>query len=284
MTKPRNTSLKRIAAITMARNDEFFLSRWIKYYGSQLGTENLYIYLDGTDQSIPKNAGRATIKKLPHTDMSRAAGDKYRIDLISRLAQELFNNGYDIVIGCDCDEFLILDPRLNTTLAQYLSNIKIHTTVSGLGLDVGQQMKYESELDPTKPFLSQREYALLSTRYTKPVVINKPVSWGSGFHSIRGHNFHIDPNLYLLHFGAVDMNMLISKAAARGPDWLNHLRRRGNGTINTVTTRRAHGPHWLKIARILQRIFRPIYALDKPGMLGIKRVVKIPAHFKSTNV
>ncbi len=284
MTKKHTASLKRIAAITMARNDEFFLSRWIEYYGTQFGTENLYIYLDGTDQTIPKNAGHATIKKLPHTDMSRAAGDKYRINLISNLAQDLFAQGYDIVIGCDCDEFLILDPQLNTTLAQYLSDIKIHTTVSGLGLDVGQHMKYESELDTSKSFLSQREYALLSTRYTKPVVINRPVRWGSGFHSIHGHNFHIDPNLYLLHFGAVDMNMLISKAAARGPDWVNHLRRRGNGTINAVTTLPAHGEHWLKIARILQRIFRPIYALDKPGMLGIKRVVKIPAHFKSTNV
>lgn len=41
-----NMTTKRIAAITMARNDEFFLNRWIKYYGEQIGTENLYIYLD----------------------------------------------------------------------------------------------------------------------------------------------------------------------------------------------------------------------------------------------
>jgi len=90
--------LKRIAAITMARNDDFFLSRWIEYYGAQIGTENLYIYLDGTDQNVPKNAGNAHVKKLPHTDMSRAAGDKYRINLMSDLAADLFARGYDIVI------------------------------------------------------------------------------------------------------------------------------------------------------------------------------------------
>ena len=83
--------------------------------------------------------------------------------------------------------------------------------------------------------MAQRQYALLSTRYTKPVVLNRPAPWGSGFHSVNGHNFHIDPNLYLLHFGAVDMDMLVAKAANRGPDWVNHLRRRGNGTINVVT-------------------------------------------------
>lgn len=274
---------KRIAAITMARNDTFFLSRWIEYYGREIGTENLYIYLDGTDQEIPQNAGAAHITKLPHTDMSRSAGDKYRIGKMSDLASELFKK-YDIVIGCDCDEFLIVDPALGTTLADYLSHKKINTTLSGLGLDIGQHMTHEKSLDTSKPFLKQRGFALLSTRYTKPVVINRPVRWGSGFHSIRGHNFHIDPNLYLLHFGAVDMDMLVAKAAARGPDWLNHLKRRGNGTINDITNRPAYGEKWLKIARVMQRIFRPIYAWDKPGMLGIKRIVKILERFQKSGV
>ena len=279
----KTNTTKKIAAITMARNDDFFLSRWIEYYGKLLGTENLYIYLDGADQNIPENAGSAHITKLPHTDMSRSAGDKYRIDKLSDLASKLLTK-YDIIIGCDSDEFLMVDPALNQSLTEYLSNKKINTTLSGLGLDIGQHMKYEDALDTSKPFLSQRSFALLSTRYTKPVVINRPVHWGSGFHSIRGHNFHIDPNLYLLHFGAVDMDMLIAKAANRGPDWINHLRRRGNGTINNITHRTPRGEIWLKIARILQTIFRPIYAIDKPGMLGLKRVVKLPGRFQNSGI
>ena len=277
------TKLKKIAAITMARNDEFFLTRWIKYYGEMIGTENLYIYLDGTDQKIPKNAGTANITKLPHTDMTRSVGDKYRIGLINDLAKKLLKT-YDIVIGCDCDEFLIVDPAVNKNLAEYLSELKIKNTVSGLGLDIGQNMKMEQTLDITKPILEQREYALLSTRYTKPVVKNAPLDWGSGFHSISGHNFHIDKNLYLLHFGAVDMQMLEHKAASRGPDWLNHLRRRGNGTINAVTNLPTHDEKWMNRARIIQTLARPIYAFDKPGMFGIQRVVKIPARFKNSGV
>ena len=66
--------------------------------------------------------------------------------------------------------------------------------------------------------------------------------------------------------------------------WVNHLRRRGNGTINDITNRPAHGEKWLKIARVMQRIFRPIYAWDKPGMLGIKRIVKIPERFQKLGV
>lgn len=272
--------LKKIAAITMARNDEFFLSRWVEYYGHELGNENLYIILDGTDQDTPKNANGTNIIKLPHTDMSRAAGDKYRIGKISDLANKLFKT-YDIVIGCDSDEFLIVDPNAKKSLCEYLSESKYKTTVSGLGFDIGQNMKTEKPLDTSKPMLSQREYALLSTRYTKPVVLFRPARWGSGFHHVKGKNFHIDKNLYLLHFGAVDMNMLIKKAEKRGADWVNHLRRRGNGTINAVTTKTAHGETHIKIARIMQRIFRPIYAIGKPGMIGIQWVIKIPKRFKT---
>ena len=274
---------KKIAAITMARDDEFFLSRWIAYYGKQFGTENLYILLDGTDQNVPENVGKAHITKLTHIPMSRSAGDKYRIGKISELAHELLKK-YDIVIGCDTDEFLIVDPKSKKTLSEYLSNKKIHTTLSGLGLDIGQHLYNEAILDKDSPFLEQREYALLSTRYTKPVVINKPVQWGSGFHSVRHHNFHIDKNLYLLHFGAIDMDMLETKAKKRGADWFNHLKRRGNGTINAVTKSKAHGERWMRIARILQTFCRPIYALRKPGMFGLKIVVKIPARFKKSGI
>lgn len=275
--------MKRIAAITMARDDEFFLSRWIAYYGKNLGTENLYILLDGIDQNAPENSGKAHIIKLPHIPMSRSAGDKYRIKKISAMAHELLKK-YDIVIGCDSDEFLIVDPKTKQSLNQYLSNKKINTTLSGLGLDIGQHLYNEAILDKNAPFLEQREYALLSTRYTKPVVINKPVFWGSGFHSIKHHNFHIDKNLYLLHFGAIDMDMLEQKAKKRGIDWLNHLKRRGNGTINAITKSKARGEKWLKIARILQTFCRPIYALRKPAMLGIKPVIKIPTRFKKSGI
>ena len=275
--------LKKICAITMCRDDDFFLSRWIAYYGKQLGTENLYILLDGTDQNIPENSGRAHIKKIPHKQLSRSAGDKYRINKLSELAHELLKN-YDIVIGCDTDEFLIVDPRTKQNLKDYLSNKKIKTTLSGLGLDVGQHLYNEAILDKDAPFLEQREYALLSTRYTKPVVINQPVFWGSGFHSIKHHNFHIDKNLYLLHFGAIDMDMLEEKARKRGTDWLNHLKRRGNGTINIITKSKPKSEKWLKIARVLQTYIRPIYALRKPAMLGLKFVVKIPQRFKKSRI
>lgn len=272
----------RIAAVTMARNDEFFLNRWIKYYGGQIGSENLYIYLDGLDQKIPSGHANANIKKLPHRDEERQRGDKTRILLLSDLAKKLFADGYDIVIGCDCDEFLIVDPDTDMSLAEYLSKIKNRITVSGLGLDVGMDLKSEGILDARAPFLTQRKYAVLSTRYTKPVVLFRPRTWGSGFHSVKGTNFHIDKNLYLLHFGGVDLNMIKNKIGDRTASWGAHLKKRAR-TIDIITrTKNKNRP--MHVARMLQTILRPIYDLNKPAMLGIKLVTTIPARFIKTGI
>lgn len=280
--KQNTHQTKRIAAITMARNDEFFLNRWIKYYGAQIGEENLYIYLDGLDQKIPSGAGRANITKLPHKEEERQRGDKTRILLLSDLEKKLFADGYDIVIGCDCDEFLVVNPKLNMTLQQYLSGIHAHTTVSGLGLDVGQDLNSEHALDMNAPFLTQRKYALLSTRYTKPVVLFRPATWGSGFHSVKGHNFHIDKNLYLLHFGSVDLDMIKNKLGDRAASWNTHLEKRAR-TITIVTNAKNKNKS-KKLARIMQTILRPIYDLNKPAMLGLKWVTQIPESFKETGI
>jgi hypothetical protein len=270
---------KKIAAITMARNDEFFLGRWIEYYGAQIGHENLYICLDGTDQVAPQNAVGAHIIHHPHIDnLSRAAGDRHRIQILSNLARDLFASGYEIIIGCDADEFLVVDPNTNMTLSEYLSTIKINTSVSGLGLDVGMDLNRDETLDESKPFLAQRDYALLSTRYTKPVVINRPVRWGSGFHSIKHHNFHIDKNLFLFHFGSVDYEMIRAKVGVRNSDWKKHLARRADTIFQITRARRRNAS--LKSARLMQTVLRPIYALGKPAMLGLKRIVKIPKRFK----
>ena len=277
MINKENKYNKKIAAITMARNDEFFLNRWIAYYGKELGEENLYIYLDGLDQKTPSKAGKSNIKKLPHKEEAVQQGDKTRILLLSNLANKLFKRGYEIVIGCDCDEFLIVDPALNTSLSEYLSKKSNYSSLSGLGMDVGQDLKTESTLKMGEPFLTQRNYALLSTRYTKPVVMLKPVIWGSGFHSIKGHN-----NLYLLHFGGVDLNMIKNKIGDRNPSWKKHLKKRAR-TIDIITNTKNKNKS-TKIARALQTLLRPIYDLNKPAMLGLKWVTTIPERFKKTGI
>ncbi|TVP49007.1 MAG: glycosyltransferase family 2 protein [Mongoliibacter sp.] len=273
---------KKIAAITMARNDDFFLTRWIEYYGRELGKENLYIYLDGEDQPVPKNAGKVNVFHEKRVVEHVVSAEKRRLGFLSDVAKKLLNT-YDVIIGVDADEFLLVDPNYGKSLAQYLSEIPIEPSVSGLGIDVGQDLNKEATLDKSAAFLGQRSYALISSRYTKPSVIAKPVNWGSGFHRVKGHNFRIDPNLYLFHFGSVDYKMIQDRfldkdRMATGRE--GHIKKRAK-TIDIITHSKPKTEEkWLSIARKLQSVARPIYAWNKPTMLKWKLVVKIPDRFK----
>jgi hypothetical protein len=265
--------MKKICAITMARNDEFFLNRWIDYYGSQLGEENLYIFLDGKDQPIPKNAGKANVQHEVHVGEQVVAAEKKRLAFLSEVAANLLQK-YDLVV----------DPQCGKSLVEYLSGITVKTSVSGLGLDVGQKLGFENKFNEKMSFLSQREYAFISSRYTKPSVISKDVHWGSGFHRIKGHNFKIDPNLYLFHFGSIDFEMIQQRfqdkdRMATGRE--KHIKKRAR-TIDLITKKKAlSDKRWLYISRLLQTCVRPLYALNKPSMAGLKLVIKIPEQFKN---
>ena len=121
--------------------------------------------------------------QIPHVEYKRAKGDRKRAQHISNFAQELFQN-YQLVLAMDIDEFLVLDPNQQCSLTTYLSQGFKSSSLSALGLDVGQHPTLEQPIDLKKPFLTQRVYAQVSDRYTKPIVALKPLNWGSGFHRV----------------------------------------------------------------------------------------------------
>ena len=272
----------------MARNDEFFLNRWVAYYGKQFGEENLYIYLDGLDQQPPAEAGRANVKIVEKQGVKVVDAEKRRLDFLSDRAAELFADGYELVIGCDADEFLIVDSDAKKSLAEYLSHLKIRTSVSPLGVDVGQHLSKELPLDRSKPILSQRSYALINPRFTKASIIAKPVRWGRGFHRVNGHNFYIDKNLYLIHLGNIDYDALMNKfnspdIIARGEQ--AHYKRARFGVINAISHgKEVDGDKVFRRARKIQTFFRPIYAWNKPSMLWLRWIVTLPERFKNIEI
>ncbi|MDE6649091.1 MAG: glycosyltransferase family 2 protein [Muribaculaceae bacterium] len=277
--------MKKIAAITMVRDDDFFLRKWVEYYGKELGRENLYILFDGEDQKVPdfcKGTHTYIHKRLNNRIVE---GERMRLGLLSDKAAELLEkDGYDIIIGVDCDEFIIVDPKVGKGLAEYLSAQDIDFTISPLGVDIGQHLDKESEIDGNAKFLQQRRFAYLDTRYTKGSIIAKPIRWGRGFHRVKGHNFHICPDLYLFHFGCIDMKRM--RERFMNPDRIGgsstrHFKKRTK-TISIVTNNEAKDfDRWTNIARKIQTWIRPPYSWNKPAMLGYKIVVEIPERFRN---
>ncbi|MBQ1938045.1 MAG: glycosyltransferase family 2 protein [Bacteroidales bacterium] len=285
--------MKKIAAITMLRHDEDFLRKWVSYYGEELGRNNLYVFLDGTDQRIPDFCDGIHIKAVERIVGNVREGDKGRIAYLSKVAKGLFEQGYDMVIGTDVDEFLIPDPSCQKGLAAFLSQAwehsQKHACLSGLGIDIGQKLGIEESIDFARPLLDQRSYAKLSTRYTKASVLIKPTQgktfpqWGSGFHRVRGHNFHIIKDLYLFHFGSLDLDRIrqrMEKTDLVAKGWGRHFAKRTK-TITLVSERKPCP--WEKavgFARCCQTWIRPPYAWNKPAMFELKIVVQIPERFQ----
>lgn len=275
-------NLKKIAAITMVRNDDFFLRKWVEYYGRVLGKENLYIYYDGEDQTIADFCDGTNAFLRPRIGSKVVAADKGRVKFLSEKAAELFAKGFDLVIGVDADEYIVVDPRLGISLRDFLSTHKVDVCLSPLGLDFGQKLGVEGDLSFAETFLGQRHYAQIGTRYTKSSIIAKPCQWGSGFHRVKGHNFHIARDLYLLHFGYADKNLLEQRLGVRDEQgWEKHIYKRSR-TIRYVTEEKARDfERWTCLARTCQTWCRPPYALNKPAMFELRIVVKIPERFRN---
>lgn len=274
--------MKKIAAITMVRDDDFFLRKWVEYYGRELGKENLYILFDGEDQKVSEFCSGTNTYIHKRLSNKIVEGERMRLDLLSDKAAELLKSGYDLVIGVDCDEFIVVDPDRNQTLAEFLSEQEIDVSISPLGIDVGQHLDKESEIDPSKNFLVQRRYGYLCARYTKSSVIVQPIRWDIGFHRVKGHNFHICPDLYLFHFGCLDMKRM--RERFMNPDRIggmstSHFKRRTK-TISIVTNHPAKDfDIYTEKARKAQTWIRPIYAMNKPVVFGSPLVVEIPERF-----
>ncbi|MCK7538605.1 MAG: hypothetical protein MZV63_50425 [Marinilabiliales bacterium] len=162
-------------------------------------------------------------------------------------------------------------PISSLPLADYLQRPVRYCLLSALGLDVGQHLDLEQPIDPARPFLEQRSFAHVSARYTKAVVAIRPLRWGSGFHRVRFRNFHIDPNLFLFHFGMVDYEDFTEEngrsSRCFNAGWQGHLDRRFE-LFDLITKKTpVDGDAFFKHARRRESLFRPLFALNKPGML-----------------
>lgn len=270
-----------VAVISMVRNDTFFADKWITYYGVQFGFKNLFLFVDGMDQKLPKQAERINCFQKPHKQKKRASGDRYRARMISSFAKDLFSS-YKVVLAMDIDEFLVVDPKHTLDLEQYLLQDFTSKSVSALGIDVAQHPEIENPIDLEKPFLLQRNYGQVSDRYTKPVVTFMPLEWGSGFHRIKGKDFTLDYNLYLFHFGLVDMNTALSKKDKKETQeagWTEHLVRRFRIYQALKEEKPQDADIFFSLARKRLSKNRKWFAYNKPAPLKGNTVVKIPERF-----
>src|SRR3954467_12045620 len=121
----------RIAACTMAYNESVYLPLWVRYYGSQIGNENIYVIDHGsTDGSVKDLPSGINVLKLPRTGF-----DEYpRTALINNIKNGL-TQYYDKFLYTDCDEILVADPEKYNNLLDYCE-VAEHEVIAPIGLNV----------------------------------------------------------------------------------------------------------------------------------------------------
>jgi hypothetical protein len=214
------------AAVTFVYNEAFNLPVWIRYFGGQFGTQNLFVVDRGSDDGSTDGLGDVNKITLPHGEFD----DQAKTTFINRLQQGLLEY-YDTVIYTDADELIVPDPALFTDLRTYLEQ-KQFDYVSCVGLNVVHILTQEAPLDQTKPLLQQRRFGRFSSAECKPLVSRVPMNWAPGFHCSDKPPL-IDPELFQFHTKWVDFNLAMQRQS-----------------VNRSTTRskrnvdRGMGAHW----------------------------------------
>jgi hypothetical protein len=198
---PDTAKRVRAVAITMARDEAELLPRWVRYYGEQLGLENLIVLDDGTTDGSTERLPCTSFRLPPQP--WRGAWGKTRRTLANALSRGLLTC-YDFVIFTDVDEFLVPDPLQYGGLLDYLSAFSSRQVIAPVALNVLHDARTEPALDATRLVLEQRRYVKFAPGMCKPCIKSIPAEWQLAFHGIR-YPFQVSPDLWMVHLKFADM-------------------------------------------------------------------------------
>lgn len=200
----------RVAAVTVVRDEAAMLPRWVRYYGGQLGMENLVVV---DDRSTDGSTDDLPCRVIRHDGFPEGQFEKARMRLVSRVGSELLQD-HDAVIFTDADEFLIADPDRYGGLRDYVARRPDIEVAAGLGLNVLHHLDHEAALVPDQPILGQRRFAKFVGKLCKPSLKRVDAPWVKASHGIRAP-YVPDRELLMVHFKFADLDLLRHTADLR---------------------------------------------------------------------
>lgn len=206
-----------IGAVTHARHEGFFLSKWIAHYGALIGRENLHVVLDGDDWAPEVDLTGIKVEVITGAPRERLTNDKFMATEMSQRANRL-RARYRHVLRMDVDEFVALDPSLEQDWERALVTTEESGYVFAVGIDMVQTAGDSTPLDRDLPVLGQRRHGFVSQAYSKPVAISRWSQWSPGGHRLIGRTVRMDPQFLLFHLALADEGIVVERHRARGGD------------------------------------------------------------------
>lgn len=228
--------MQTVAAVTMVRDDAFFLRAWLRHYGGLIGRENCFVINHGRGDEVATLATGCNVIGIP--------GDPHRNFDMKRW--RMLNNFvmglrcyYDHIIVGDVDELLVLDPAAGTDLLSFLRAAPINRVLTPLGLEVIHRIDLEPE-PITDRILGPRRYVRAAPHYSKPCVVSVGTKIARGGHFTQYDKLHTPDHLYLLHLKFCDMSAYIAAMDRRNAV---------TASIGASVREAAIGRHWFAEAR-----------------------------------
>lgn len=187
-------------AVTMVRDDEFFLRIWLDYYGGHLGLENCYVINHGRGDAVAKLAAGANVIGLPGDPHKNFDAKRWR--LLNGIVTGLRGYYGHVIVG-DVDELVVVDPASGKTLLEFLERRRTNRVFTPLGLEVVQRLDIEDQ-PITDKVLGPRAHVRLAPHYSKPCVISTATKIARGGHYTQYDQLNAPDNLYLFHLKFCD--------------------------------------------------------------------------------
>ena len=207
----------RMMAMTMVGGDHFFLSRWVGYYGRQLGRENLFVLSHGGDPEHRKIAEGCNVIYLPF-DETRNCFNQRRWQMLLRLTSG-FTNFYNWVLVGDVDEIVCVDPAVSDSLPDYLEQYAVRggpRVITPFAIEMVHNPTLEPEpISAGRNILDVRRIFRLNANYAKPCITCDKIDMAPGGHFANHPKLHLDPHLYLFHLRFIDHDMTEGRLATR---------------------------------------------------------------------
>lgn len=276
--------MQTLAAVTMVRDDAFFLKAWLRHYGDMLGRENCYVVNHGRGAEAARLAEGCNIIGIPGD--AHKNFDVKRWGLLNNIVGGLRRYYRHVIVG-DVDELVVLDPAADETLLQRMESVPEGRVLTPVGLEVIHRIDLE-ETAIEGHILGPRMHVRPAPHYSKPCVISAPVKIARGGHFTQYAKVHVPDDMYLLHLKFCDFGAYVGvmdhrnkvtqevggdvKDAAIGRHWFAQARGEDRAVFEAFADLEMQdGFDFTRIRRRMRRSFGPrgetgFYEFDRPNL------------------
>ena len=197
---------KKCAVFTIVKNENYFLSIWLKHYKKYFDNSDIYILdhqtNDGSTEELDVNVELVINETAFDHHWLLNTVENFQVKLLEK---------YESVLFAEIDEIIYtVDKPLNEVIIDFINddNLLVQTCISR---DLLHVLEIEKSLDEDDLIIENRNYWFEDIFYHKTLLSKVPLKWAVGFHSITNHTTNYTHNLRMCHLHRFDFELMCKR-------------------------------------------------------------------------